>query len=44
MRYLTIFLLPIVFFSSTFADFTDDAVNSIQTLQTKWYDFNNGLW
>ncbi|EUC43201.1 glycoside hydrolase family 76 protein [Bipolaris oryzae ATCC 44560] len=44
MRYLQVLLLPVAFFSFTCADFTDDAIASIQTLQKTWYNFNTGLW
>lgn len=44
MKYLQVLLFPVAFFSFTFADFTDDAIASIQTLQKTWYNFNTGLW
>ncbi|KAF1830468.1 glycosyl hydrolase [Decorospora gaudefroyi] len=44
MKYLAALLIPLLYSSHAFADFTDDALEAVRTLQNKWYNFDTGLW
>ncbi|KAF2177204.1 glycoside hydrolase family 76 protein [Zopfia rhizophila CBS 207.26] len=40
----SLFLLPLLQVSPAAADYADNAVDSINKLNNKWYDANTGLW
>ncbi|KAF1943137.1 glycosyl hydrolase [Clathrospora elynae] len=44
MKYFESLLLPFLFSTLAFADYADDALAAIHTLQDKWYNFDTGLW
>ena len=44
MKFFAALLIPLLYSNSVHADFASDAFNAIQTLQTKWYNFDTGLW
>jgi len=44
MKYLATLLIPLLYSPSVYADYADDAITAIHTLQDKWYNFDTGLW
>ncbi|CAA9959933.1 hypothetical protein CFE70_003374 [Pyrenophora teres f. teres 0-1] len=44
MKFLAALLIPLLFSNPVQADFASDAFSAVQTLQTKWYNFDTGLW
>jgi predicted alpha-1,6-mannanase (GH76 family) len=44
MKYLAAFMVPLLYVTPTFADYADDALTAIRTLQQKFYNFDTGLW
>jgi hypothetical protein len=44
MKFLTALLIPLLYSTSAYADFADDAFTAIKLLQEKWYNYDTGLW
>jgi hypothetical protein len=44
MKLSRTYLLSLSCLTVVHADYADDANAAINTLQTKWYDANTGLW
>jgi hypothetical protein len=44
MKYLQSCVLPLLYLAPVHADYTDDAIAAIKTLNDKWYDAATGIW
>lgn len=44
MKFFAALLVPLLYSTSIYADFADDAFTAIKLLQEKWYNYDTGLW